>query len=85
MQLGEFAVSKLTSRHVKLTSYSKMSVKLAAQILSESVGKLMLKEIDKAKASEMEETARFVLMMDRWFDYMNTRPGRGKPSLRVYT
>jgi len=61
-----------------------MNVKVAAQTLSASVAKAMLEEKNHVKASEMKETANFTLMMDQWFDYMNTRPGSGKPSIKVY-
>ena len=61
-----------------------MSVKLAAQTLSESVAKAMLEEEDPTKADEMKESANFAMIMDRWFDHMNARPGHGKASIRVY-
>ena len=83
--MGELARNKLSTRYVKLTSYSKMSVKLAAQTLSESVANAMLDEENPTKVDEMKESGNFALVIDRWFDCMNTRPGRGKANIRVYT
>ena len=61
-----------------------MNVKLAAQTLSAKVAHSMKTLPDATKRAEMEETANFVQMMDIWFDTMNTRMGRGKPSIQVF-
>ena len=78
MQIVEFYVSccetklfklcpKLTRAHVDLTSFSRMNVKLAAQILSSSVAKgLDFKFGDQAKS-----LSKFICIMDKWFDCMN--------------
>ena len=55
---------KLTYDHIRLTSYSKMNVKLAAQVLSSTVGKT----INQYGSPEFVETARFCCMMDSFFD-----------------
>ena len=86
MQWGELACNRLTARHVRLTSHSKMSVKSAAQTLSASVARAMRDKdrFSRYELERMEETAKFVEMMDTWFDCMNTRPGCGKANVRMY-
>eukprot|EP00731_Ephydatia_muelleri_P000111 Em0001g111a len=66
---GLALIPKLKFEHIHLTSYSKMRVDLAAQvILSNSVAKgLLLFVGDKAS-----QTARFAEMFDRFFDYLNS-------------
>jgi hypothetical protein len=64
---GLALVPKLKYEHIYLTSFSKMRVDLAAQVLSESVGKAM----KLVGGSEMEQTSHFVLMFDRFFDIFN--------------
>ena len=63
-----------------------MSVKLAAQTLSASVARAMRDKdrFTRYELERMEETAKFVEMMDTWFDCMNTRPGCGKANVRMY-
>ena len=46
-----------------------MNVSLAAQVLSQRVGRV-LKDFG---GPQVQETAKFVLLMDRFFDCMNTR------------
>ena len=50
---------KLSNEHIKLTSYSKTNVRLAAQVLS-SVSKVLL----AYSPPEAAETARFCSLMD---------------------
>ena len=76
MLLGEFYRSHLSRKHFMLTSYSKMSVTLAAQTLSEKVAQGMENYRDLHKRNKMSETAKFFKMMDRWFDCVNARPYR---------
>ena len=52
----------LTIDHINLNSYSRMTVKYAAQVLSET-SKLIIME-----SSERKETAKFCLLMDKFFD-----------------
>ena len=61
---------KLTNEHVYLTSYSKMRVNLATQILSETVSKVMMAYFPP----ETHETAVFLGLMDKFFDCCNSRP-----------
>ena len=86
MQWGELACNRLTARHVRLTSYFKMSVKLAAQTLSASVARAMRDKdrFSRYELERMEKQLNFFEMMDTWFDCMNTRPGCGKANVRIY-
>lgn len=61
--------TKLTNEHISLTSHSMMNVRLAAQVLSRSVGLV----IQNYGGDESSETAKFILLMDRFFDCLNTR------------
>ena len=75
----------LTADHIYLNSYSKMRVKLATQILSESVGHI-LKSFGPPDA---KETAEFYLKFDAFFDCLNVRNTqehvlKRKPFLRPY-
>ena len=76
-------VPKLKFEHVKLTSYSKMRVDLAAQVcfnahicmqcihtlqvLSESVANAL----EQTGGEEVSETVKFVRNMDKFFDCLN--------------
>ena len=60
---------KLTNEHIHLNPYSKMRVNLAAQVMSETVGKIMA----SYGAPASSETAKFILMIDKFFDCCNTR------------
>jgi hypothetical protein len=80
------ARTKLTLQHVHLTPHSLMNVRLAAQVLSCRVGSV-LREYG---APDRQETATFVLLMDRFFDCLNSRhleeaDRKRKPDLRPYT
>ena len=59
----------LTAEHIYLTPHSVMNVKLAAQVLSYRVGRVL----HQYGGAHMQETAKFVLLMDRFFDCLNTR------------
>lgn len=76
---------KLTNEHVYLTSYSKMRVNLATQVLSETLSKVMM----AYSTPETHETANFLSMMDKFFDCCNSRPDatvhKRKPFLAPYT
>ena len=60
---------KLTVDHIKLTPYSVMNVRFAAQVLSQSVGEVL----NKYGPPEAHETARLCSMMDSFFDIVNIR------------
>lgn len=82
----ELRHTKLTQEHVYLTPQSVMRVNLAAQVLSHSVGSVL----QTFAGDEAEETARFVLLMDNFFDALNVRStaeGKKKrnPHLEPYT
>jgi len=77
---------KLTPDHIYLTSYSKMTVRYAAQVLSSSVGKVLLEFGEK----ESHETAKFCLLVDQFFDCGNVRNTqeyitKRKPFLKPYS
>ena len=60
---------KLTPEHIKLTPYSIMNVKLAAQVLSSRVSKI----VSTYGPPTSQGTANFCLLMDTFFDIMNIR------------
>ena len=64
---------KLTLEHIALTSFSKMKVKLATQVLSRSVA-LALQESGN---NEVLGTAEFCRMMNDFFDCTNVRSLHG--------
>ena len=59
---------KLTESHINLNPYSLMNVKLATQVLSETVGKYLLHYYPEASA-----TSKLCLYMDSFFDIFNVR------------
>ena len=60
---------KLTRNHIDLTAFSAMKVNLAAQVFSQTVGSALT----FAYGDAVEETAKFILKMNKWFDIMNTK------------
>ena len=60
---------KLTLEHIVLTSFSKMKVKIATQVLSRSVALAL----EGSGNSEVLGTAKFCRMMNDFFDYTNVR------------
>ena len=60
---------KLTLEHIVLTSFSKMKVKLATQMLSRSVALAL----EGSGNSEVLGTAKFCRMMNNFFDCTNVR------------
>lgn len=86
MEFGLKLLPKLSSNHINLTSYSVMNVRLAAQVLSNTVGNI-LKEFGRPEASE---TSKFCLDFDKFFDCCNVRNTKEhihkrKPFLKPYT
>ncbi len=63
------ALPKLTLDHIALTSFSKMKVKLAVQVLSKSVA-ISLRETER---DDVTGTAEFCDMMNNFFDCTNVR------------
>lgn len=64
---GLAMATKLKFEHIHLTSFAKMRVDLAAQVLSETVSNALA----KTGGSEAAETARFVELFDKFFDLLN--------------
>ena len=69
IECGLHLLPKLTHDHVKLTPYLKMNVRLAAQVLSTTVGTIL----NAYGPPDAKETARFCLMMNNFFDIVNIR------------
>jgi hypothetical protein len=68
-ELALHSLPKLTLDHIVLTSYSKMKVKLATQVLSKSVAIALEESGDE----EVLGTAKFCRMMNDFFDCTNVR------------
>jgi len=60
---------KLTRDHMTLTSFSKMRVKLATQVLSGTVANAL----EFIYGDDVRSTVTFIRMMNRWFDMMNVK------------
>ena len=85
-ECGLHLLPKLTYDHVKLSSYSVMNVRLAAQVLSSTVSQVIL----NFGPDDAAATSKFCSMMDSFFDIMNIRnPNEGlhksKPFLVPFT
>ena len=85
LECGLKLVNKLTSDHVNLTSYSVMRVNLAVQVLSETVGNVL----NSFGPEETAGTAKFCIMVDKYFDCLNVRNTteqitKRKPFLKSY-
>ena len=76
---GIRAANKLSRLHVQYVK-NKMKVKLAAQLFSSSVGKalLYLEEAGHTDFVGAGATARFILLIDQAFDYLNCSSPYGK-------
>ena len=66
---GLQSLPNLTNEHIKFTPYSKMNVRLAAQVLSSTVSKVLL-AYDPPEATE---TSHFCSLIDCFFDSMNVQ------------
>ena len=69
LNYGLKVVPKLTYERISLSPYSVMNVRLAAQVLSDSVGNVLLSFC----SPDSHGTAKVCLMMDKFFDCMNVR------------
>ena len=71
--------NKISTKHVMFEK-NKMSVKLAAQVLSSSVADAIqfLRESKDAAFTNSEGTENFIRMIDRLFDLLNSRNALGK-------
>lgn len=71
---GLKAALKLTLRHIFITPWSKMSVRLAAQVFSHSVAAALRTAIEVGDISaDARKTADFIGHMNRLFDNLNSR------------
>ena len=81
MEGGLDYLPHLTLEHIKLTSYSVMNVRLAAQVLSNRVGSTII----DFGPEEAKETGKFCLLMDKFFDCCNVTHRGDKPSRKEYS
>ena len=84
-ECGLHLLPKLTEDHLNLSSYSVMNVKLAVQVLSSTVSKVL----ESFGLTESAGTANFCRMMDLFFDCTNVRNTKEgdrklKPFLQPY-
>ena len=80
LECGLKLCPKITAVHIKLTPFSVMNVRLAAQVLSFSVSSAL----EKFGPPEAAGTAQYC-NMDSFFDCFNVRDKRGiKPFLKQY-
>ena len=84
--IGLHILPKLTYDHTKLTPHLIMNVKLAAQVLSSTVSRML----SQYRLPEASGIARFCILMDEFFDIMNIRDIHShefqpKPSLMPFT
>ena len=85
-ECGLHVLPKLSNEHKKLTPYSIMNVKLAAQVLSSTVSKTLT----SYGPPEAAGTVKFCLLMDGFFHIMNIRNTQSheferKPFLAPFT
>ena len=69
LECGLHSIPKITADHIQLTSFSVMNVRLAAQVLSESV----YHALHNFGPPEAAATAKFCLMFDKFFDCLNVK------------
>ena len=84
MENGGKTATKLTVAHIKLNAYSRMTVRFAAQVLSETVATNL-----ELFSEDATETAKFCRYFDQFFDCMNVRSSKEasrkrKPFLELY-
>ena len=88
---GLFMLKKLSKEHLDLTSFSRMRVDLAVEvILLQVLSASVAKSFDFYGDPATRETQRFILMFDSFFDCLNVRnrdehAKRRKPNLSPYT
>ena len=86
LESGLKLLPRLSNAHIQLTSYSKMNVSLARQVLSTSVASVLKNFSPK----ECMATATFCEVFDKFFDCLNVRSlkefqTKRKPYLAPYT
>lgn len=85
LDCGLHLVPKITNEHISLTPFSVMNVRLAAQVLSESV----FQALQTYGPPDAIGTATYCRMLDKFFDCMNVRNSvecvrKQKPFLKPY-
>ena len=75
LELGLHQLPKLTLEHINLTSFAKMKVNLAVQVLSKS----MAEALKRSMPPEVSETAQFCELMNNFFDCCNVRSINEQP------
>ena len=85
IEMGNPMTTNLKYEHINLTPHSVMDVKLAAQVLSDTVGKLLIEH----GPANTHATGKYCRMMDGFFDCFNARNSvedkrKLKPFRRVY-
>eukprot|EP00112_Aurelia_sp_Birch-Aquarium-sp1_P016687 Seg3808.2 transcript_id=Seg3808.2/GoldUCD/mRNA.D3Y31 product="DNA transposase THAP9" pseudo=true protein_id=Seg3808.2/GoldUCD/D3Y31 len=86
LDCGLHLLPKLSYDHIKLNPFSCMNVRLAAQVLSDSVGKVLA----TFGPPDARATSKFCLMMDGFFDCVNVRNSaecikKQKPFLKPFS
>lgn len=71
-------MTKLTQAHVKLTSFSCMNVRLAAQVLSGTVAQALRKHKERRLRDYSDEFVKFIDLMNKSFDCLNAGEGSKK-------
>lgn len=72
LDMGLHQLPKLSIEHVNLTSYAKMKVNLAVQVVSKSMGEAFRSLL----LDEVSETATVCQLMNDFFDCCNVRSTR---------
>ena len=85
LETGLKLVPKLSNEHIHLSSYSKMKVKLAVQVLSDTVASVL----ENVCRPECSWTAEYCKKLDSFFDCLNVRSleeykNKRKPFLEPY-
>jgi hypothetical protein len=64
----------MSESHLTVNGSERQKVRPAVQVLSETVGKSLkyLGSIDKLKSPDWEFTSQFIILVDKWFDAMNS-------------
>ena len=75
LELGLHQLPKLTLEHINLTSFAKIKVNLAVQVLSKS----MAEALKRSMPPEVSETAQFCELMNNFFYCCNVRSINEQP------
>jgi hypothetical protein len=62
------SVFKLTEKHLTVTKTQRQNVRLAAELLSHTVGTAL---IQYSSGDEGKNVGRFIILMNKWFELMN--------------